>query len=58
MAKSSFTRKEIAFFIDALVVIQNMDKETRKACGMTDKRLSVMLFKLWRIFDAERGIIC
>ena len=58
MAKATFTRKEIAFLIDALSVIQNLDYESRKRSGMTDKRLSVMLFKLWRIFDSERGIIC
>ncbi len=58
MVKSSFTRKEIAFLIDALSLIQNIDPELKKAYGMTDKRLTVMLFKLWRIFDVERGIIC
>jgi len=56
--KVSFTRKEIAFFIDALVLIQNLDSETKKACGMTDKKLATMLFKLWRVFDSSRGIIC
>lgn len=59
MDKCSFTRKEIAFLIDALRIIQNLDSDTKREYGMTDKRLTVMLFKLWRVFDAfERGIVC
>jgi hypothetical protein len=56
--KVSFTRKEIAFFIDALTIILYLDDKTKDAHGLTDKKIRASLFKLWRVFDASKGIIC
>ena len=52
MAKTTFTRKEVAFLIDALLLVQGLDPSLRKERGMSNERLRVMLFKLWRVLNS------